>query len=498
MASRRAGTIMLQGAGSNVGKSILVAGLCRAFARRGIKVAPFKPQNMSNNAAVTKEGGEIGRAQALQARACYLDPAVDMNPVLLKPETDTGSQIIVQGKRFGSMRARDYGKQKAKLLPPVLESFDRLCAAHDLVIIEGAGSPAEVNLRAGDIANMGFAVAANVPVIMVGDIDRGGVIASLVGTDVVLSDEDSRHIEGFLINKFRGDTTLFHDGMTIIEEATGWAGIGILPWFDGASNLPAEDILDLTNKARDGANKKIHIAVPVLRRIANFDDLDPLAAEPQVKLSLIKAGEAMPGDADLILLPGSKATISDLTYLKEQGWDGDIRAHIRRGGHVIGLCGGYQMLGKKLHDPDGIEGKAGSADGLGLLDIETVLETRKIVTDSKGESVPEGLPVSGYEIHMGRTSGADCKRPMVHLDGPDGKIIADGASDITGRVRGCYMHGLFASDSYRGAVLSQLGGASAKISFEPLIEAELDRLADHMEAHLDLAKLAELAQIKLS
>ena len=256
--------------------------------------------------------------------------------------------------------------------------------------------------------------------------------------------------------------------------------------------------MDLTNKARDGANKKIHIAVPVLRRIANFDDLDPLAAEPQVKLSLIKAGEAMPGDADLILLPGSKATISDLTYLKEQGWDGDIRAHIRRGGHVIGLCGGYQMLGKKLHDPDGIEGKAGSADGLGLLDIETVLETRKIVTDSKGESVPEGLPVSGYEIHMGRTSGADCKRPMVHLDGPDGKIIADGASDITGRVRGCYMHGLFASDSYRGAVLSQLGGASAKISFEPLIEAELDRLADHMEAHLDLAKLAELAQIKLS
>ncbi|MGC6518254.1 MAG: cobyric acid synthase [Candidatus Puniceispirillaceae bacterium] len=487
---------MLQGAGSNVGKSVLVAGLCRAFARRGLSVAPFKPQNMSNNAAVTKDGGEIGRAQALQARACYLAPVTDMNPVLLKPETDTGAQVIVQGKRFGSMRAREYGKQKAQLLPPVVESFDRLYEAHDLVIIEGAGSPAEVNLRAGDIANMGFAEAANVPVVMIGDIDRGGVIASLVGTDKVLSQDDRSRIKGFIINKFRGDTTLFHDGMTIIEEATNWRGVGILPWFGGASKLPAEDILDLSEKARAGEDKAVHVAVPVLRRIANFDDLDPLAAEDQVKLTLVGEGEALPGDADLILLPGSKATISDMAYIKEQGWDIDIKAHIRRGGHVIGLCGGYQMLGKMVYDPQGIEGANHQAEGLGLLDIETRLEGRKIVTDSQGVSVPEGLEVSGYEIHMGRTDGPDCARPMVMVNTKDGPV-ADGASDRTGRVRGCYMHGLFASDSYRAHLLALLGGEARTVDFDDVIEQELDRLADHIEAHLDLEALADIAGIDL-
>ena len=490
----RKGTIMLQGAGSNVGKSVLVAGLCRAFANRGYRVAPFKPQNMSNNAAVTQDGGEIGRAQALQARACHIPPHSDMNPVLLKPETDTGAQIIVQGRRFGSMRAREYGTQKAKLLPPVLDSFDRLCDAYELVIVEGAGSPAEVNLRAGDIANMGFAEAANVPVVMIGDIDRGGVIASLVGTDKVLSQSDSALIKAFLINKFRGDTSLFHDGMTIIEDATGWQGVGILPWFAGASNLPAEDILDLTNKARDGSDKSCHVVIPVLRRIANFDDLDPLAAEPSVKLTLLQAGEAIPGDADLVLLPGSKATIADLGYLKEQGWDIDIKAHIRRGGHVIGLCGGYQMLGQFVHDPEGVEGNPGSAAGLGLLDIETTLEGRKIVTNSHGMAVAENCPVSGYEIHMGRTSGPDCARPMVHITKSDG-ITPDGACDETGRVRGCYMHGLFASDSYRSALLASVAEGQSAIAFEPLIEAELERLAAHVEAHLDLDRLAEIAQI---
>lgn len=490
----RKGAIMLQGAGSNVGKSVLVAGLCRAFTNRGYQVAPFKPQNMSNNAAVTKDGGEIGRAQALQARACGLDPHSDMNPVLLKPETDTGAQVIVQGKRFGSMRAREYGSQKAKLLPPVLESFERLHEAYDLVIIEGAGSPAEVNLRAGDIANMGFAEAADVPVVMIGDIDRGGVIASLVGTDAVLDDDDAARISAFLINKFRGDTSLFHEGMSIIEKATGWQGVGILPWFEGASNLPAEDILDLSAKARDGADKLVHIVVPVLRRIANFDDLDPLAAEPQVKLTLLKAGEAIPGDANLVLLLGSKATIADLRYLKEQGWDVDIKAHMRRGGHVIGLCGGYQMLGKMVHDPDGVEGHPGSAEGLGLLDIETTLEGRKIVTDSHGVTVPDNLSVSGYEIHMGRTNGADCARPMVQIETESG-TQADGASDKTGRIRGCYMHGLFASDAYRGALLQQLGGTVSSVAFEPLIEAELERLAAHIEQHLDLEVLAQIARL---
>ena len=492
----RKGTIMLQGAGSNVGKSVLVAGLCRAFVRRGLKVAPFKPQNMSNNAAVTSDGGEIGRAQALQARACYLAPLVDMNPVLLKPETDTGAQVIVQGKRFGSMRAAEYGSQKAKLLPPVLESFHRLAEAYDLVIVEGAGSPAEVNLRSGDIANMGFAEAADVPVVMIGDIDRGGVIASLVGTDRVLSQTDAKRIKAFLINKFRGDTSLFAEGMTIIEQATQWRGVGILPWFAGASNLPAEDILDLTSKARKGTDKKVHVAVPVLRRIANFDDLDPLAAEPEVTLSLIEAGQPLPGDADLVLLPGSKSTISDLQFFKAQGWDIDLKAHIRRGGHVIGLCGGYQMLGQIVHDPQGVEGSPGSEQGLGLLAIETTLEGRKIVTNSKGIAVHEQMPVAGYEIHMGRTSGPDTSRPMVRLDHGDGTMSEDGACDETGQVRGCYMHGLFAADGYRAAVLSSLGGQGAKTAFEPLIEAELDRLADHIEAHLDLDVLQNIAGLK--
>ena len=486
--------IMLQGAGSNVGKSVLVAGLCRALANRGYRVAPFKPQNMSNNAAVTDDGGEIGRAQALQARACRVAPHSDMNPVLLKPETDTGAQVIVQGKRFGSMRAREYGTQKARLLPPVLDSFERLHSAYDVVIIEGAGSPAEVNLRSGDIANMGFAEAADVPVVMIGDIDRGGVIASLVGTDKVLSDTDAARISAFMINKFRGDTSLFADGMTIIEQATGWQGIGILPWFDGAANLPAEDILDLSAKARKGDNKVVHVVVPILRRIANFDDLDPLAAEPQVKLTLLKAGEALPADTDLVLLPGSKSTIADLTYLKDQGWDIDIYAHIRRGGHVIGLCGGYQMLGKFVHDPDGIEGAAGSAEGLGLLDIETVLEGQKIVTHSSGQALPEDVAVRGYEIHMGRTDGPDCARPMVTIY-RDGRDENDGATDLSGRVRGCYMHGLFASDAYRGDLLDQLGGAPSAVRFEPLIEAELERLAAHLEAHLDIDALIDIAQM---
>ena len=338
-------TIMLQGAGSNVGKSVLVAGLCRHFSNAGLRVRPFKPQNMSNNAAVTADGGEIGRAQAMQARGCRAETSVHMNPVLLKPESETGSQVIVQGKRFGSMRARQYGSHKAELLPRVLESFDIVGRDADLVIVEGAGSPAEVNLRAGDIANMGFAVAADVPVVMVGDIDRGGVIASLVGTDAVLDEADRALIKGFLINKFRGDTTLFAEGMTIIERATGWQGVGILPWFPQARFLPAEDILDIRGKsgdARDGA--PVRIAVPVLRRIANFDDLDPLAGETDVDVTLVEAGDVIPADADLILLPGSKSTISDLTFLRDQGWDIDIAAHLRRGGMVMGLCGGYQML----------------------------------------------------------------------------------------------------------------------------------------------------------
>ena len=488
-------TIMLQGAGSNVGKSVLVAGLCRHFSNAGLRVRPFKPQNMSNNAAVTADDGEIGRAQAMQARGCRAETSVHMNPVLLKPESETGSQVIVQGKRFGSMRARQYGSHKAELLPRVLESFDLVGRDADLVIVEGAGSPAEVNLRAGDIANMGFAVAADVPVVMVGDIDRGGVIASLVGTDAVLDEADRALIKCFLINKFRGDTTLFAEGMTIIERATGWQGVGILPWIPQARFLPAEDILDIRGKSGDARNgAPVRIAVPVLRRIANFDDLDPLAGETDVDVTLVEAGDVIPADADLILLPGSKSTISDLTFLRDQGWDIDIAAHLRRGGMVMGLCGGYQMLGTQLDDPDGVEGPAGDTLGLGHLRVETVLAGDKRLTQVKAHANAFDVPVRGYEIHMGRTGGPDCDRPFLTLDGrQEGAVSADGA------VIGTYLHGIFADDGFRRAFLDSLAarrgreGAFGEVDFDARVDATLDELAAHMAANLDLDAFAGIA-----
>jgi len=488
------GAVMVQGAGSNVGKSLLVAGLCRVFARKGLTVRPFKPQNMSNNAAVTKEGGEIGRAQALQARASFADPSIHMNPVLLKPETDTGAQVIVQGNRMGTMRAREYGSRKAELLPRVLESFECLKSEADLVIIEGAGSPAEVNLRAGDIANMGFAEAADVPVILVGDIDRGGVIASLVGTAKVLEPSEVARIKGFLVNKFRGDTTLFADGMEIIEKATGWSGLGILPWFDGARALPAEDILDLSAKAdsrEDG--RRLHVAVPVLRRIANFDDLDPLSGDPAIRLTLVEAGTPLPMDADLVLLPGSKSTLADLAFLCEQGWDIDLKALRRRGAKIVGLCGGYQMLGRYVRDPMGIEGPAGEVEGLGLLDVETTLLSEKTVRFSAGTDLASGAGVEGYEIHLGRTEGPDTARPMLKLN--DGRT--DGAVSPDGLVMGCYMHGLFASDTYRSCWLRDHSGSGSTLRFDNSIEEGLEALADHLEAHADIRALAGIAGLSL-
>lgn len=487
--------IMIQGAGSNVGKSVLVAGLCRHFANTGLSVRPFKPQNMSNNAAVTDDGGEIGRAQAMQALACRTPTSVHMNPVLLKPETETGSQVIVQGQRFGSMRAREYGTHKAELLPRVLDSFDKVGRDADLVIVEGAGSPAEVNLRAGDIANMGFAAAADIPVIIVGDIDRGGVIASLVGTGAVLNSADRDLIRGFLINKFRGDTSLFAEGMTMIEEATGWTGLGILPWFAPARFLPAEDILDIAGKtglSHDDA--AVHIAVPVLRRIANFDDLDPLAGEADVRLTLVEAGQAIPGDCDMVLLPGSKSTIADLGFLREQGWDIDITAHLRRGGMVMGLCGGYQMLGRSVDDPQGIEGPTGATTGLGHLAVDTVLAADKTLARVSAGAPLFDATVTGYEIHMGRTEGTDCARPLLDIDGrPDGAISADGL------VIGTYVHGIFADDGFRRTFLANLAarrgqsGSFGEVDFAGRVDAALDELATHMAANLDLDAFAELA-----
>ncbi len=479
--------LMIQGAGSNVGKSLLVAGLCRAAKARGLSVAPFKPQNMSNNAAVTVDGGEIGRAQALQALACGLEAHTDMNPVLLKPESETGSQVVVQGRRVATVKAREYAALKPSLMGPVLESFGRLRDAYDLVIVEGAGSPAEVNLRAGDIANMGFARAGQVPVVLVGDIDRGGVIAQIVGTQAVLDPADSAMIRGFVINKFRGDARLFDDGYALIGARTGWPGFGVVPFFEGAHRLPAEDALDLGGVRGTGGLKVVCLG---LSRIANFDDLDPLAQEPGVTVQMLRAGQAVPGDADLVIIPGSKSTRGDLAFLRAQGWDGDIAAHVRRGGHVLGICGGYQMLGHVVRDPEGIEGAAGEMPGLGLLDVETVMTGDKRLVRTQGVHVGTGALMQGYEIHIGRTAGADCGRPFATVAG-----AAEGAVSRDGRVMGSYLHGMFAGDAFRGAFLAGLGAAPSGLNYGAEVEATLDALAAHLEAHLDVPGLLALAGV---
>ncbi len=486
---KRAIALMIQGTGSDVGKSLIVAGLIRAYANRGLAVRPFKPQNMSNNAAVTADGGEIGRAQALQARAARVAPSVHMNPVLLKPQSDVGSQVVVQGRVLGNTKAREFQDWKPRLATAVHESFERMRDGVDLVIVEGAGSAAEVNLRAGDIANMGFAVTADVPVILLGDIDRGGVIAQVVGTRAVISQGDAGQIVGFLVNKFRGDPRLFDAGMTLIEEKTGWPALGLIPWFRPAGRLPAEDavVLETRRTAGEGA---FTVVVPRLPHISNFDDLDPLAAEPGIRLLMLRSGEPIPGDADLVILPGSKATIADLAALRAEGWDIDIAAHARRGGRVLGLCGGYQMLGRTIADPDGIEGAPAIVPGLGLLDVETVLGGAKHLEAATGRLARLDAPVSGYEMHIGRTSGPDCARPFLRLgdDRPDGAVSADG------RVAGCYLHGLFADDAARRALLADLGAPTSDLAYEAEVEATLDALAEHVAAHVDLDRLLGLAR----
>ena len=482
---------MFQGTGSDVGKSLLVAGLARAFANRGLKVRPFKPQNMSNNAAVTADGGEIGRAQALQALAARVPLSVHMNPVLLKPQSDTGAQVVVQGKVAGNARARDYYDMKAGLLDSVLESFAIVGDGADLVLVEGAGSPAEVNLRDADIANMGFAEAAGVPVILIGDIDRGGVIAQIVGTHAVISDADRAHLAGFVINKFRGDASLFDDGMKIIAERTGLKPLGLVPYFKDARVLPKEDAMALDNREAESEKKEIVIAVPRLPRIANFDDLDPLAAEPDVRVEIVEMGDALPGNADVVLLAGSKATLADLAALREAGWDIDIAAHHRRGGLVVGLCGGYQMLGRTLSDPDGIEGAPEIAEGLGLLDVETVIGGDKSLIEVSGTESLTGAPVSGYEMHMGRTTGTDTRRPWLTLDA--GR--SDGAVSADGRVMAGYLHGIFASDDFRHAFLARLrDGRAGETDYAARVDAALDGLAAHLEQHMDLDGLLALAR----
>ncbi|WP_288426676.1 cobyric acid synthase [uncultured Agrobacterium sp.] len=481
-------SIMFQGTGSDVGKSLMVAGLARAFTKRGLSVLPFKPQNMSNNAAVTSDGGEIGRAQALQARAAGVPLSVHMNPVLLKPQSETGAQVVVQGKVLGNAKAADYQHMKAGLMPRVLESFEHLRANADLVLIEGAGSASEVNLRANDIANMGFARAANAPVILIGDIDRGGVIASLVGTKAVVDAADAEMIKGFIVNRFRGDPALFDEGMRIIANHTGWQSIGLLPHFAEASQLPAEDALGLASSNKAKPDAKIRIAVPILPHISNFDDLDPLDMEPDIELIRARPGQAIPGNCAMVLLCGSKATIADLAVLRQAGFDIDIKAHIRRGGYVLGLCGGYQMLGKTISDPQGIEGAPTSVEGLGLLDIDTVLTGDKRLVSVTGRSF-DGHAFSGYEMHVGVTRGADCQRPFATI----GNHV-DGAVSQDGRVLGTYIHGLFSDDLQRSAWLKRLGGQASTLNYEAQVDAVLDRLAEHMERHLDLDALLAIAR----
>lgn len=480
---------MIQGTGSDVGKSVIVAGLCRVAHRRGMRVAPFKPQNMSNNAAACASGGEIGRAQALQARAAGLAPETDFNPVLLKPQSDRTSQVVVHGQALTALEAFDYMAHRGRLMGAVMQSFARLAATYELIIVEGAGSPAEINLRAGDIANMGFARRAGVPVCLVGDIDKGGVIASLVGTQAVLDPVDAALIGGFAINKFRGNRRLFDAGIAEIEARTGWPCLGVIPWLQAPAKLPAEDAVALSRPTAQAA-APLRIAAPMLSRIANFDDADPLRREPAIAFQWVAPGSPIPRDQHVIILFGSKSTRDELAFLRAQGWHHDILAHARTGGRVLGVCGGYQMLGRTVADPAGVDGTPGSQDGLGLLDVTTVMAPHKRVRPAQGHCARTGAPVHGYEIHNGDTDGADCARPLLHLaDGPDGAHSADG------RIAGTYLHGLFANDLYRAQWCTHMrAGTASTLAYDASIDDALDSLADALEAALDTDGIFALAR----
>ena len=480
---------MLQGTGSDVGKSVLAAALLRSARRRGIRAAPFKPQNMSNNAAACADGGEIGRAQALQAQAAGLAPRVDFNPVLLKPQSDRTSQVLVHGRAVSTAAAADYLRARGALLEPVLESFRRLAGEFELILVEGAGSPAEINLRRGDIANMGFARCAGVPVCLVADIERGGVIASLVGTQAVLDAGDAALIEGFIVNKFRGDPRLFDAGVEAITARTGWRSFGVVPWLPPAARLPAEDALAIEPASRgDGA--ALRIAAPILSRLANFDDADPLRQQPGVAFTWIPPGRPIPRDCDVVLLFGSKSTLGELAYLREQGWDHDILAHARGGGRVLGICGGFQLLGRRVHDPAGVDGPPGSAEALGLLDVETTMVADKTVRAVAGVCALSGAPVSGYEIHAGRTHGPDGARAVFEIGGR-----RDGALSANGRVAGTYLHGMFTNDAFRDQWLRRAGATGLPgYEYAAAVEAALEALAEHVENAVDVDALLAAAR----
>ncbi len=478
-------TLMVQGTTSDAGKSTLVTALCRWLARQGVAVVPFKPQNMALNSAVTADGGEIGRAQAVQAQAANLTPHTDMNPVLLKPNSDIGAQVIIHGRAVTSMDAVAYHDYKRVAMQAVLDSHRRLSAAYRVVMVEGAGSPAEINLRAGDIANMGFAEAVDCPVILIADIDKGGVFAHLVGTLALLSASEQARVQGFVINRFRGDIALLQPGLDWLEQRTGKPVLGVLPYLMDF-HLEAEDAIDVRQSGK--ADDALKVVVPVLPRISNHTDFDPLRLHPQVDLQFVGPGQPVP-PADLIILPGSKSVRADLAWLRANGWEAAIRKHLRYGGKLLGICGGLQMLGTCIADPLGLEGPAGESAGLGLLDFATVLEADKQLRNVQGRLLPEGVPVRGYEIHAGVSSGPALEQPAVRLD--DGRC--DGAVSIDGQILGTYLHGLFEGPEACAALLRWAGLEVVQtVDYHGLRERDIERLADLVEMHLDTAHLRRL------
>ncbi|PAR47684.1 cobyric acid synthase [Vibrio metoecus] len=476
--------LMVQGTTSDAGKSVLVAGLCRVLARRGIKVAPFKPQNMALNSAVTPDGGEIGRAQAVQAQACGIAPSVHMNPVLLKPNSDTGAQVILQGRALSNMEANAYHDYKKVAMDTVMDSFLRLQNDYEAIMIEGAGSPAEINLRANDIANMGFAEKADVPVIIVADIDRGGVFAHLYGTLALLSESEQARVKGFVINRFRGDIALLQSGLDWLEQKTGKPVIGVLPYLHGF-DLEAEDAISAHQTL--SADRQLRVAVPVFTRISNHTDFDPLRLNPNIDFRYVGQGESLSG-ADLIILPGTKSTRADLAYLRSQGWDKELLRHMRLGGKVMGICGGFQMLGEWVHDPLGIEGEAGSSEGLGLFAMETELTAEKRLTNVQGTLMIDGQEViaQGYEIHAGRSTWAeDQKSPILLSDGSVDGLVSD-----CNQLFGTYLHGIFDRPETALRVCQWAGAVEIEqYDHRAVQERAIDRIADAIEQHLDLKLL---------
>jgi adenosylcobyric acid synthase len=484
---------MVQGTTSDAGKSTLVAGLCRVLRRRDVEVAPFKPQNMALNSAVTIDGGEIGRAQALQAQAARIAPTVDMNPVLLKPNSDTGAQVIVHGRVVSNLDARGYHDYKRVAMEAVLASHARLVSAYRAVIVEGAGSPAEINLRDNDIANMGFAEAVDCPVILVADIDRGGVFAHLVGTLELLSPSEQARVRGFVINRFRGDIALLEPGLRWLEEGTRRPVLGVLPYLQGLA-LDAEDAIRVDHHHRTSIDARLRVVVPALPRISNHTDVDALALHPQVELVWVGPGQAPP-PADLVILPGSKSVRADLAHLRAHDWTAYLESHLRYGGRVIGICGGMQMLGRRIDDPLGIEGPPGDSAGFGWLDLETTLEAGKQLRNVRGRLLigDEQAPLRGYEIHAGASRGAALERPLARFE-----THLDGAISADGRILGTYVHGLFDDPSALDALLRWAGLAAPEpLDLDARREAALDRLADTVEQHLDLAAIGRMLDLDL-